>query len=108
MARILARRRRITNRSARGLDPGVRALNTEQKVKQVLSSVLNLGDRVAKFDAATPLLGAVPELDSMAVVSLLTALEEEFGFTIEDDEVDGRTFASMGNLVAFVEGKLAA
>ncbi|GMV31389.1 MAG: hypothetical protein AMXMBFR59_35140 [Rhodanobacteraceae bacterium] len=83
-------------------------MNTEQKVKQVLSSVLNLGDRVAKFDAATPLLGAVPELDSMAVVSLLTALEEEFGFTIEDDEVDGRTFASMGNLVAFVEGKLAA
>jgi acyl carrier protein len=83
-------------------------LSTEQKVKQVLSSVLNLGDRVARFDAATPLLGAVPELDSMAVVSLLTALEEMFGFTIEDDEVDGRTFENMGNLVAFVEGKLAA
>lgn len=44
----------------------------------------------------------------MAVVSLLTALEEKFGFTIEDDEVDGRTFASLGDLVAFVEGKLAA
>ena len=83
-------------------------MGTEQKVKQILASVLNLGDRVAKFDAATPLLGAVPELDSMAVVSLLTALEDKFGFTIDDDEVDGRTFASMGNLVAFVEGKLAA
>lgn len=83
-------------------------MSTEQKVKQVLASVLNLGDRVAKFDASTPLLGAVPELDSMAVVSLLTALEEKFGFTIDDDEVDGHTFASMGNLVAFVEGKLAA
>ena len=83
-------------------------MSTEQKVKQVLSSVLNLGDRVTRFDASTPLLGAVPELDSMAVVALLTALEENFGFTIEDDEVDGRTFASLGNLVAFVEGKLAA
>lgn len=83
-------------------------MSIEQKVKQVLASVLNLGDRVAKFDASTPLLGAVPELDSMAVVSLLTALEEKFGFTIEDDEVDGRTFASMGNLVAFVESKLGA
>jgi acyl carrier protein len=83
-------------------------LSTEQKVKQVLSSVLNLGDRVARFDRTTPLLGALPELDSMAVVSLLTALEEKFGFTIDDDEVDGRTFASMGNLVAFVEAKLAA
>lgn len=83
-------------------------MSTEQKVKQVLSSVLNLGDRVTRFDAATPLLGAVPELDSMAVVALLTALEEQFGFIIEDDEVDGRTFASLGSLVAFVEGKLAA
>lgn len=83
-------------------------LSTEEKVKQVLAGVLNLGDRVARFDASTPLLGAVPELDSMAVVSLLTALEEKFGFTIDDDEVDGRTFASMGSLVAFVEGKLAA
>lgn len=83
-------------------------MNTEQKVKQVLSTVLNLGDRVARFDATTPLLGAVPELDSMAVVSVLTALEDKFGFTIDDDEIDGRTFASMGNLVAFVEGKLAS
>jgi acyl carrier protein len=83
-------------------------LTTEHKVKQILASVLNLGDRVAKFDLSTPLLGAVPELDSMAVVSVLTALEEKFGFTIEDDEVDGRTFASLGNLVAFVESKLAA
>lgn len=83
-------------------------MTTEHKVKQILASVLNLGDRVAKFDLSTPLLGAVPELDSMAVVSVLTALEEKFGFTIEDDEVDGRTFASLGNLVAFVESKLAA
>ncbi|MCS6944593.1 MAG: acyl carrier protein [Sutterellaceae bacterium] len=83
-------------------------MSTDQKVKQVLSSVLNLGDRVAQFEASTPLLGAVPELDSMAVVSLLTALEEKFGFTIEDDEVDSRTFASVGSLVAFVESKLAA
>jgi acyl carrier protein len=83
-------------------------LSTEHKVKQVLSSVLNLGERVTRFDAATPLLGAVPELDSMAVVSVLTALEEKFGFTIDDDEIDGQTFATMGNLVAFVEGKIAS
>ncbi|MCX8114265.1 MAG: acyl carrier protein [Burkholderiaceae bacterium] len=83
-------------------------MSTEEVVKQVLSSVLNLGERVGRFDRTTPLLGALPELDSMAVVSLLTALEEKFGFTIDDDEVDGRTFASLGNLVAFVEAKLAA
>jgi len=82
-------------------------VDTKTEVLRILSSVLNLGTRTAGFQASTPLLGAVPELDSMAVVSLLTALEEAFGFTIDDDEIDGRTFTSVGHLVSFVEGKLA-
>lgn len=83
-------------------------MDTKSQVVQVLSSVLNLGDRARGFELSTPLLGAVPELDSMAVVSLLTAIEDRFGFAVDDDEVDGRTFASVGDLVAFVDGKLAA
>jgi acyl carrier protein len=82
-------------------------LETIQQVKQVLASVLNLGDRATHLDAASPLLGAIPELDSMAVVSVLTALEEQFGFSIDDDDVDGSTFATVGHLVTFVESKLA-
>ncbi len=70
--------------------------------------MLNLGERARSFTPSSPLLGAVPELDSMAVVSILTALEEAFGFTVDDDEIDGRTFATVGNLVSFVEGKLAS
>jgi acyl carrier protein len=62
--------------------------------------VLNLGERGVKLDLSTP-------LDSMAVVSLLTSLEERFGITIEDDEVDGQIFATVGSLVAFVDAKLA-
>ena len=54
----------------------------------------------------TPLLGAIPELDSMAVVALITTLEERFGFSIDDDEIDGATFATLGSLVDFVQGKL--
>ena len=57
---------------------------------------------------AAPLLGAVPELDSMAVVSVITTLEERFGFTINDDELDAASFASIGALTDFVEAKLAA
>lgn len=74
----------------------------------ILRSVLNLGPRAAQFSRETPLLGAVPELDSMAVVSLLTALEDRFGITIDDDEVDGQIFATVGSLVDFVDGKVAA
>lgn len=83
-------------------------LDTKTQVVELLSSVLNLGDRARGLELSTPLLGAVPELDSMAVVSLLTALEDRFGIAVDDDEIDGRTFASVGDLVAFVDGKLAA
>jgi acyl carrier protein len=51
-------------------------------------------------------MGSVAELDSMAVVSILTALEDRFGFVVDDDEIDGRTFASVASLTAFVKSKL--
>jgi acyl carrier protein len=44
----------------------------------------------------------------MAVVALITTLEERFGFMVDDDEIDGAVFASLGTLVDFVQGKLAA
>ena len=44
----------------------------------------------------------------MAVATLITSLEEHFGFTVDDDEIDGATFATIGALVDFVQGKLAA
>jgi len=81
------------------------AVNVEQEVIKTLRSVLNL-EAGPSLTADTPLLGSVAELDSMAVVSILTALEERFGFAVDDDEVDGRTFASVGSLTSFVQSKL--
>ncbi len=81
-------------------------MDSKTEVIGTLRSVLNLGERSTRFELSTPLLGAIPELDSMAVVSLLTSLEERFGFTIEDDEVDGKIFATVGSLLAFVDSKL--
>lgn len=72
----------------------------------IIDEVLSLNGRAKAFTDETPLLGAVPELDSMAVVGLINMLEERFGFVVDDDEIDGSTFASVGVLVAFVEGKL--
>lgn len=68
---------------------------------------MSLKGRASEFALDTPLLGAIPELDSMAVVSLITTLEEHFGFTVEDDEIDGSVFASLATLIDFVAGKLA-
>lgn len=83
-------------------------LNTEKDVLSLLDEILSLNGRSADFSRSTPLLGAIPELDSMAVVALITGLEERFGFVVDDDEIEGSTFATLGSLVEFVEGKLAS
>ena len=76
-------------------------------VKRVLASALQLGPRASALNASSPLLGAIPELDSMAVVSLITALEAQFGITVEDDEIGAATFETLGSLTEFVEHKVA-
>ena len=65
------------------------------------------GHVTLEFSNTTPLLGAIPELDSMAVVALITGLEDRFGFSVDDDEIEGSTFATLGSLIEFVDGKLA-
>ena len=82
-------------------------METENEVLAIIDEVLSLKGRAQGFGRQTPLLGALPELDSMAVVALIATLEERFGFVIDDDEIDGSVFASVGMLVDFVNGKLA-
>ena len=83
-------------------------MDITQEVLRILDEVLSLGGRSATFSRETPLLGAIPELDSMAVVSLITAMEEQLGIIVDDDDIDGATFATVGSLVDFVDGKLTA
>ena len=82
-------------------------MDNQTEVLRILDEVLSLGGRGLAFDSGTPLLGAIPELDSMAVVTLITTLEERFGLVVDDDEISGDTFATVGSLTAFVDGKLA-
>ena len=82
-------------------------LNVTQEVLRVLDEVLSLNGRSVSFTRETPLLGAIPELDSMAVVALITSLEEQFGLVVDDDDIDGSTFATVGSLTDFVSGKIA-
>lgn len=83
-------------------------MDVTREVKRVLDEVLSLDGRADSFTRDTHLLGAIPELDSMAVVSLITTLEERFGMVVEDDDIDGDTFATVGSLIDFVAGKIAA
>jgi acyl carrier protein len=88
----------------------VQAFNDEQEVdktlRAVLVDVLGLApEHVAGFTEASPLFGALPEFDSMAVAGLLTELEERLGILIEDHEVDADMMESYGALLTFTRAK---
>lgn len=78
------------------------SLEVENTVRAVLRDVLGLSEeRAAAFRADTPLFGALPELDSLAVAGVLTEIEDRLGILIEDDEVDGEMLESFGALTRF-------
>jgi acyl carrier protein len=75
-------------------------------VKAVVVETLGV-DRADALDADTPLLGSLPELDSMAVLELVLELEQRFGIMIEGEDVTADVFETLGSLAAFVESKKA-
>ena len=78
----------------------------DKTLRSVLVDVLGLPEhRVAGFDESTPLFGALPEFDSMAVAGLLTELEERLGILIEDHEVDADMLETFGALLSFSRAK---
>jgi acyl carrier protein len=77
-----------------------------KNVRDIVTETLGLGERGTTLTADSPLLGAIPELDSMAVINLITALEEHYGFSIADDEISADIFETLGSLAALVRRKL--
>jgi len=75
------------------------------EMKALLGDVLHLKKRTATLTADTPLFGSMPELDSMAVVLVVVAIEERLGVKLDDEDVTGETFATIGTLVALVDRK---
>ncbi len=72
---------------------------------EMVTEVLQLGERSQLFDENTLLLGSVPEFDSMAVVSVITAIEDNYGVIVDDDEVTAELFETIGTLHAFIQQK---
>lgn len=80
-------------------------MSLADEIKRILKDTLVLGDEVDTLDASSPLLGAIPELDSVGVVSVLTALEDEFDIVVEDDEISAAVFKTLGSLTEFLKTK---
>lgn len=81
-------------------------LDTVDGIRSLLKSALQLGDRADRLTEDSALLGAIAELDSMAVVSIITMMEEQYDIRVDDDEISADTFATVGTLARFLDGKL--
>src|SRR5690606_24816185 len=93
-----------TRRSAR---LSLASHTTVTRVVKLLTTMLGIEDRAASIDESTALFGSLPELDSMGVVELISALETEFGFEVDDAEITGEVFETVGTLADFVDSKVA-
>lgn len=73
------------------------------RVTAVIVRILDIADRADALGVDTELFGSMPELDSLALLELAAALEEEFGFVISDEDFTEEVFATIGSLVQFVD-----
>jgi acyl carrier protein len=76
------------------------------EVKAVVVETLGLEHRADAIGAETPLFGALPELDSLAVAELVVALEGRFGIVFDGDDVTAEAFETLSSLTELVLGKL--
>jgi len=76
-------------------------------ILRILDDTLALEGKALAFDRSTRLLGALPELDSMAVLALITRLEEHFGMSFYDNDLNGSAFATVGSLTDLTAATLA-
>jgi acyl carrier protein len=83
-------------------------MTTISEVRSILRDCLKIGSRADGLRPETRLLGGLPELDSMAVLTVLTAIEERFGIVVEDDDISADTFATVSSLCSYIDQKRAA
>jgi|TARA_B110000240_G_C13425650_1_gene421471 acyl carrier protein len=69
-----------------------------EQVLDVLAESLDGATQIHQMNEEAPLLGAIPELDSMAIVGIITSIEERFGIVFDDDELDADVFETVGTL----------
>jgi len=79
---------------------------TVAQVLDVVAESLGCTMDVRAMQAEDALLGVLPELDSIGIVALITALEDRFDVHFEDDDLDAEVFATVASLLAHINTRL--
>lgn len=77
------------------------------EVVAVLTEAMELDSSAYSLGPDTALLGGLPEFDSMTLLIVITALEERFDITVEEDEINESVFETVATLTRYVESKLS-
>jgi acyl carrier protein len=80
-------------------------MNALEVAKNVVKVCLQQGENFDNLSAETPLMGAIPEFNSLTIVTIVTTLEEQLGCEILDEELEAEIFESLGSLAEFIETK---
>lgn len=73
--------------------------------REILRDNLQLGDRAKNIGRDTALMGAIPEFNSIAVVSLIADIETRLSCSIADDEIHADIFKTAGSFADFIASK---
>ena len=76
------------------------------RLRELLRDTLQIGDKADDLSESSRLFGALPEFDSVAIISVVMAIEQQFGVTIPDRELSADVFETMGSLGRFVSRKV--
>lgn len=82
-------------------------MDAETLAREILRSDLQLGARADQLTRGSPLMGSLPEFNSLTVVSLISSIEEQTGCTVNDDEISAEIFETLGSLADFIASKMA-
>ncbi|MBV1911803.1 MAG: acyl carrier protein [Kangiellaceae bacterium] len=74
------------------------------RLKSILSNVLEID--TSGFELSTQLLGNIPEFDSMAVMNLILAIEQNFQIEMRADELSAELFESLSSLSIHIKDQI--
>jgi len=79
-----------------------------QTIRGILTEVLGNSALVESLSNDDPLIGAVAELDSLAVANLIVALEDHYDFLVDEIDVRESAFSSINALVDFTKSQFSS
>lgn len=76
------------------------------RLRELLRDTLQIGEKADDLTEGSRLFGALPEFDSVAIINVVMAIEQEFGVAIPDRELSADIFETMDSLGRFISRKV--